>query len=74
MVIVTTFHIDRARELIINNTNIVRDILLDRLQALLAKFQTTCTSVNDIFSSSDSSWQRILDCLCCDTSISNRAA
>ncbi|CAC83708.1 serine-rich protein [Garlic virus E] len=74
MVIVTTFHIDRARELIINNTNSVKDILLDRLQAISAKLQTVGTSVNDIRSSTNSSSQRILDCLCSDNSSPNRAA
>nr|QED44430.1 TGB3 [Garlic virus E] len=45
MVIVTTFHIDRARELIINNTNSVKDVLLDCLQAISAKLQTVGTGV-----------------------------
>lgn len=73
MVIVTTFHIDRARELIINNTNSVKDILLDRLQAISAKLQTVGTSVNDIRSSTNSSSQRILDCLRSDGGSLNRA-
>jgi len=73
MVIVTTFHIDRARELIINNTNSVKDVLLDRLQAVSAKLQTVGTSVNDIHSATTASSQRILDYLRSDDSSSNRA-
>lgn len=74
MVIVTTFHIDRARELIINNTNSVKDVLLDRLQAISAKLQTFGTGVNDFHSSTDASSRRILDYLRSDNSSPNQVA
>nr|QED44418.1 TGB3 [Garlic virus E] len=73
MVIVTTFHIDRARELIINNTNSVKDVLLDRLQAISTKLQTVGIGVNDAHSSSDAGSRRILDYLRSNNSSSNQA-
>nr|QED44472.1 TGB3 [Garlic virus D] len=71
MVIVTTLHIDRARELIINNTNNCRDTLLDRLQTLGVEFQTTTARLDSFYSATATSWQLIRDRLCYTSSISN---
>lgn len=61
MVIVTTFHIDRARELIINNANNCRDTLLNQIRTLSIELQNTATSVNNFKSSATASLQHIRD-------------
>nr|QED44520.1 TGB3 [Garlic virus D] len=68
MVIVTTFHIDRARELIITNTNNCRDAVLNQFGALSAELQTTATNVNNFRSAATASLQHILDRLHSNTS------
>ncbi|AHA93788.1 40 kDa protein [Garlic virus D] len=72
MVIVTTFHIDRARELIITNTNSCRDTVLNQLQALGVELQTTTARLDNFYSATTTSWQLIRDRLC-DTSSSSNA-
>lgn len=61
MVIVTTFHIDRARELIITNTNSCRDTLLNRLQTLGVELQATTARIDNFYSTTTTNWQLIRD-------------
>nr|QED44491.1 TGB3 [Garlic virus D] len=72
MVIVTTFDIDRARELIITNTNSCRDALLNQLQTLGVELQTTGARLDNFYSATTTSWQLIRDRLC-DSSSGSRA-
>nr|UUQ75094.1 serine-rich protein [Garlic virus A]UUQ75098.1 serine-rich protein [Garlic virus A] len=53
MVIVTTFHIDRAQDLIINNVNSARDVILNQLHILLAELQTIYASLNSFCDARD---------------------
>nr|QED44676.1 TGB3 [Garlic virus D] len=71
MVIVTTLHIDRARELIITNTNSCRDTLLNQLQALGVESQTIAARLDNYYLATTTSWQFIRDCLCNTSSSSN---
>ena len=46
MVIVTTFHIDRARDLVINNSNSIRDCLLSKLHTISNEVRTVGAHVD----------------------------
>nr|QED44148.1 TGB3 [Garlic virus A]QED44172.1 TGB3 [Garlic virus A] len=46
MVIVTTFHIDRARDLVISNSNNIRDSLLSKLQTISNELHNVGTCVD----------------------------
>nr|ALK24281.1 40kDa protein [Garlic virus D] len=72
MAIVTTFYIDRARELIITNANSCRDTLLGRLQALTVELQATTARLDNLNSATTTSWQFIRDHLC-NTDLSSNA-
>nr|AEV51819.1 40 kDa protein [Garlic virus D] len=72
MVIVTTLHIDRARELIITNTNSCRDTLSNQIQALGLELQTIVPRLDNFYLATTTSWQLIRERLC-DTSSSPNA-
>nr|QED44382.1 TGB3 [Garlic virus A] len=59
MVIVTTFHIDRARDLVINNSNSIRDCLLNKLQAISNELRNVGTNVDSSISYNRASLQAI---------------
>nr|QED44268.1 TGB3 [Garlic virus A] len=63
MVIVTTFHIDRARDLVITNSNSIRDLLLNKLQALSDELITVSTSIGKFRSSTKTNLQLIYNLL-----------
>nr|QED44052.1 TGB3 [Garlic virus A]QED44252.1 TGB3 [Garlic virus A] len=46
MVIVTTFHIDQARDLVINNSNSIRDCLLNKLHTISNEVRTVGAHVD----------------------------
>nr|QED44286.1 TGB3 [Garlic virus A] len=54
MVIVTTFHIDQARDLVITNSNSIKDLLLNKLQALFDKLITVSTNIGTLSKTVDS--------------------
>nr|AGG13279.1 40 kDa protein [Garlic virus A] len=63
MVIVTTFHIDRARDLVITNSNSIRDLLLNKLQALSDELITVSTNLGKFRSSTKTNLQLIYNSL-----------
>nr|QED44406.1 TGB3 [Garlic virus A] len=64
MVIVTTFHIDRARELVINNSNSIRDCLLNKLQTIANDLHTVSGNVEASISFNKTNLQAIYNRLC----------
>lgn len=64
MVIVTTFHIDRARDLVINNSNSIRDNLLSRLQTISNDLHNVGTRVDNSATFNKTNLQAIRNRLC----------
>nr|QED43980.1 TGB3 [Garlic virus A] len=63
MVIVTTFHIDRARDLVIANSNSIRDLLLNKLLALSDDLISVGTNLDKFRSSTKTNLQLIYNLL-----------
>nr|AEV51802.1 40 kDa protein [Garlic virus A] len=59
MVIVTTFHIDRARDLVINNSNSIRDCLLNKLHTISNEVRTVSAHVDSSMASNRINLQTI---------------
>nr|AGC09138.1 40 kDa protein [Garlic virus A]AHB33490.1 40 kDa protein [Garlic virus A] len=64
MVIVTTFHIDRARDLVINNSNNIRDSILNKLQIISNELHNVGTRVDGSATFNKTNLQYIRNRLC----------
>nr|QED44256.1 TGB3 [Garlic virus A] len=73
MVIVTTFHIDRARDLVINNSNDIRDSLLSKLQTISNELHNVGTRVDSSATFNKTNLQAIHNRLCGNNDQSNQA-